>query len=95
MAGRTEAFGTQDGRLAAALLIAIPSVMVFLSLALMPQASRYANIVRGLIYILVIAATMPGAWMFYIFLGIVEAVLTLSIVWHAWHWPRQPVVTDG
>ena len=95
VAGKTGAFGTQDGLLAAALLMAVPSVMVFLSLALMPQASRYANIVLGLICTLVIAATMPGAWMFYMALGIVEAALTLSIVWHAWRWPRQAIAKDG
>jgi hypothetical protein len=33
--------------------------------------------------------TMPGAWAFYIFLGVVEVVLTALIVWYAWNWPRQ------
>ncbi len=92
MAGKTGAFGTQGGLLAAAVLMAIPSVMVFLSLALRPAASRYANIALGLAYTIVIAATMPGAWVFYMFLGVVEAILTLSIVWFAWHWPKQVVL---
>jgi hypothetical protein len=88
LAGKTGPLGTQPGLFAAALLMAIPSVMVFLTLALAPTASRCANIVLGLLYTAVIIATMPGAWMFYIFLGVVEAVLTLLIVWHAWTWPR-------
>jgi hypothetical protein len=30
------------------------------------------------------AFTMPGAWVFYIFLGSVDVVLTALIVWYAW-----------
>jgi hypothetical protein len=86
MAGKTGPFGTQAGLLAAAILMAIPSVMVFLSLALPATASRYANIVLGVVYTAVILATLPGAWYFTIFLAIVEAVLTLAIVWCAWRW---------
>jgi hypothetical protein len=32
---------------------------------------------------------MPGSWVFYIFLGSVEVVLTALIVWYAWTWPRR------
>ena len=87
IAGNTGAFGTQGGLLAAAVLMAIASMMVFLSLVLGATASRYANIVLGLVYTVVIIATMPGAWAFYVFLGIVEAALTLTIVWYALRWP--------
>ena len=86
LAGDTGAFGSQGGLLAAAILMAIPSVMVFLSLALKPRISRYANIVLGLAYTAVIASTIPGAWAFYVFLGVVEAMLTLTIAWYAWRW---------
>jgi hypothetical protein len=68
--------------------MAIPSVMVALSILLAPAIGRYANIVLGLSYTAVILATLPHAWAFYIFLGIVEAVLTLSIAWIAWRWPK-------
>jgi hypothetical protein len=95
LAGSTGPLGTQGGLLAAALLMAVPSVMVFLSLALVPTVSRYANIVLGLIYTAVIIATMPGTWMFYIVLGVVEAALTLSIVWFAWTWPKQNAHLDS
>lgn len=88
VAGKTGFLGTQSGLLAAAALMAVPSVMVFLSLALPPRTCRYVNIVLGLLYTAVIVATMPGAWKFYIFLGVVEAALTLTIVAHAWRWPK-------
>jgi hypothetical protein len=87
-AGNTGFLGTQGGLLASSLLMAVPSVMVALSLVLAPILSRYANAVLGIVYTLVILATLPHAWAFYIFFGIVEAVLTLSIAWLAWRWPR-------
>jgi hypothetical protein len=89
LAGNTGALGTQGGLLAAALLMAVPSVMIFLSLALPSQPRRYTNIVLGFIYTAIIVATLPGAWGFYILLGIVEVVLTLAIVWYAWRWPKE------
>ncbi|MFC1916175.1 DUF6326 family protein [Chloroflexota bacterium] len=77
--------------LGVAILMAIPSVMVFLSLALKAKANRWANIIVGIVYAVVMIYTMliPGAWAFYIFMGIVETVLTVLIVWYAWKWPKQ------
>lgn len=63
--------------------------MVFLSLVLKPQASRWANIVFGAIFTIIMLITMPGSWNFYIFLGVVEIVLTVLIVWYAWTWPKR------
>ena len=82
---------TQVVLLGIAVLMAIPGVMVFLSLALKPKASRWANIILGVIYTVVMLITMllPGAWAYYIFLGIVEVVITVLIVWYAWKWPKQ------
>jgi hypothetical protein len=87
-AGNTGFLGTQGGLFASALLMAIPSVMVALSILLAPTINRYANIALGILYTVVILATLQHAWAFYIFLGIVEAALTLSIAWIAWRWPR-------
>jgi len=94
--GHAGTMGTQAGLLAAATSVAIPSLMVFLTLALQPVASRWANIILGLLYTVIILITMPGAWLFYIFLGVIEAVLCLIIVWYAWNWPRhQTPPADG
>ncbi len=89
VAGKVGLIGTQGGLLAAAVSVTIPSVMVFLSLVLKPDVSRWLNIVLGVAYTIFILVTMRGAWMYYEFLGIVEAALTLLVVWYAWHWPRQ------
>ena len=80
---------TQGVLLGTAILMAIPSVMVFLSLALKPNPNRWVNIILGVIYTVIMLITMPGAWAFYIFLGVVEVVLTALIVWYAWNWPKQ------
>ena len=80
---------TQELLLGTSILMAIPGVMVFLSLALKPNLNRWVNIILGVTYTAVMLITMPGAWAFYIFLGIVEVALTVLIVWYAWSWPKQ------
>ena len=82
---------TQGLLVGTSIIIVIPSVMVFLSLALMPDLSRWANILFGVSYTALMLYTMtsPGAWAYYIFLGIVEVALTVLIVWYAWTWPKQ------
>lgn len=80
---------TQGVLLGTAILMAIPSVMVFLSLVLKPGVNRGANIILGAIFTVIMLITMPGAWAFYIFLGMVEVVLSALIVWYAWNWPRR------
>ena len=80
---------TQGVLVGTSILMAIPSVMVFLSLVLKPGLSRWLNIVSGTIFTIIMVITMPGAWMFYIVLGVIEVALTVLIVWYAWKWPRQ------
>ncbi len=46
--------------LAAAILMAIPSVMVFLSLAMKANLNRWANIILGLLYSLVNITDLIG-----------------------------------
>jgi hypothetical protein len=92
MAGDAGGFPiTQVFLLGSAILMAIPSVMIFLSVALKAKVNRWANIILGILYTVVIVITllMPGAWAYYIFYGIVEVVLTALIVWYAWKWPKQ------
>jgi hypothetical protein len=83
--GRT----TQGVLLGTSVLMAIPALMVFLSLILTPAVNRWVNIILGLIYTVIMLITIPGAWAFYVFLGIVEVVLSVLIVVTAWKWPRQ------
>ena len=85
--GTSGAISTQGGLLAAASLMAMPSLMVALSLVLAPRVARWANIVAGVAFTLIVVATMPGAWLFYELLSVIELVLTLAIIRLAWRWP--------
>ncbi len=83
---------TQGVLLGTSVLMAIPAVMVFLSLVLRPNPNRWMNMIFGVIYTVIMLITMPGAWAFYIFLGVVEIVLSVLIVWYAWNWPKQEAI---
>jgi hypothetical protein len=71
-----------------ALLLALPAVMVILSLLLPARLCRWLNIALGMFYTAVMLVTMPGAWAFYITLGVIEIVLSLSISVMAMRWPK-------
>lgn len=79
--------------LVSAIIMTIPSFMIFLSLALKPKLNKLINIIFGIIYTLIIISTyfISGdgeIWVYYIFYNFFEIVLTLLIVWHAWRWPK-------
>jgi hypothetical protein len=78
---------SEGSLIATALLLAVPGLMVFLSLALWPRLCRWVNITLGVFYTAIMLLTMPGAWLFYITLGVIEVVLSLLIVVYAWRWP--------
>lgn len=77
--------------LCVAILMSIPALMVFLSVALKAAINRWINIVTGLLYAAIMVLTVISSihpwWLFYTFLGIVEILITLVIVWQAWKWP--------
>jgi hypothetical protein len=69
--------------------MAVPSVMVALSLLLPPGPCRILNVLLGLVYTGIMAATIPAGPLFYKVLGVIEVAITLSIVWLAMRWPRE------
>ena len=82
---------TQGVLLGSTILMAIPSVMVFLSLIMKAKANRLVNIIVGIVYIGVLAGTFltgrnPA---YYIVYAIGKAVFISLIVWHAWKWPKK------
>jgi hypothetical protein len=86
---------TQGTVLSAAILMLIPAVMIFLSLALRPRAGRWANVILGVLYTAVNIGNLVGeTWAFYILFGIVEMALTLLIVGYAWQW-RNPATSHS
>src|SRR5262245_48196991 len=59
---------TQAFLLATSVYVAIPSLMVFLSLALRPGASRWVNVVVGAVYAVTIIGSAVGEdWAYFIF----------------------------
>jgi len=70
--------------------IAIPALMVFLSLILRPRVDRIANIALGVVYALTIIAGAIGEQNYYYILGSAIEVMSLAaIVYYAWTWPKE------
>ncbi|MBV9959974.1 MAG: hypothetical protein JO360_16220 [Acidobacteria bacterium] len=95
LAGKMVPLGpvTQGVLVGTSVMMAIPSVMIFLSVALKPKLNRWLNIICGGLYTLIILITMWD-WAFYIFYGIIEVTLTGLVVWYAWKWPRQETASS-
>ncbi len=78
--------------LGGAILMAIPSFMVILSLTLKATVNRLVNIIVAIFHFIVLIGTLlvPGEiWAYYALYMIFEAVFIVLIVWHAWKWPTQ------
>ena len=81
---------TQGLLVGTAVLMAIPSLMIALSLSLPAPVCRWANMGVGLFYATVMFLIMlNGAWAFYMLFAALEILLTLTAVFLAWSWPRQ------
>ncbi len=80
----------------ASIVLAIPALMIALSILLKPKINRLLNIVFGTLYtlmMLLIAYSSLTAWYsFYVFLAILESIITALIVYYAWSWPKK--ITD-
>lgn len=87
---------------AAAIMLAIPALMVFLSIILKSTLNKRLNIIFGICYtaiMVLIALTSLTPWRtFYVFLAIVESCITSSIVYYAWKWTKnkeiKPILTS-
>lgn len=80
---------TQNVLVGTSIMMAIPALMVFLTLAMKPALSRWVNVLLGLAYAAIMVLTMPGAWRFYQLLGVIEILLSLAIAGLALKWPRR------
>ena len=72
-------------------LMAVPILMVFLSMTLPARANRLMNLVVAPIYVVVSAFNALGeAWTYFYTLTIgLEVILLALIVRYAWTWPRR------
>lgn len=91
MAGEVFAFEiNQLFLLAISIYVAIPALMVVLSLILKPSVNRWSNIVLGGIYaVTILLSTIGDGYAYYIFLSVIEGAIALLIVWYAWRWPEH------
>jgi len=81
--------------LIASIILAIPSLMVALSILLNPRVNRFLNVFFGILFtlmMLLIGVNSLTPWYsFYAFLAFLESLITILIVWFAWKWPREAV----
>src|SRR6187402_1604427 len=77
---------------AATLILTSSSLMIFLSVMLKPKLTRWLNIGVGIfctLLTLLVGISSISAWMtFYVFLALLESVITAIIVWQAWTWSK-------
>lgn len=72
--------------------VAIPSLMIFLSVALPANVNRWTNIIVAAIYIPYMLFNLAGvAWAHMYFAAAVEVALLLLIIGYAWKWPNRKV----
>ena len=72
-------------------LVAVPILMVFLSMTLPARANRPMNLIVAPIYVVVSAFNALGeSWTYYYTLSIgLEVIVLALIVRYAWTWPRR------
>lgn len=73
-----------------AMVITPSALMPLLCVVMKPALSRWVNILTGAAYFAVIVWTIlpPDTSWFYRYIGIVENIVTLGVIWTALRWPR-------
>lgn len=91
MSGKMFVFDiTQVTLLIGLVSVAIPALMIFLSVALSAKANRWTNLSIATIYIPYTLYNLVGeAWIHMVFGAVVEVILLLLIIRYAWKWPQQ------
>ena len=76
----------------ATISLTLPSLMIFLSLIMKPKINRVLNISIGIfltLFTLLVGVSSFTEWkIFYVMLAFLESIITVIIVWMAWHWPK-------
>jgi hypothetical protein len=82
---------TQTLLVGAAVLMALPSIMILLSLTLKARANRLVNIVVGIFHIFVLLGTQfvgeSETWFYWRINELLQALYLALIIWTAWKWP--------
>ncbi|WP_223600543.1 DUF6326 family protein [Chryseobacterium sp. GVT01B] len=76
----------------ASVVLAIPAVMVFLSLILKPALNRMLNLIFGIFFTFIMLfigfISFSDWYLFYVFLAMVECIITILIIKYAWYWKK-------
>lgn len=76
----------------ASLVMAIPALMIAVSIFMKSNANRILSIIFGTFFTLVVLLVGGGSitpWYgFYVFYAALEAIVAITIVRQAWKWPR-------
>lgn len=92
-AGKIAVFTIGQGYLLGVMVyVALPSLMVFLSLVMSVKVTRMTNIVLAVLYAFTIAGSAVGEWNYFILGSLIEAGLLVAIAYYAWTWPKT---TEG
>ncbi len=79
--------------IAAAVLMALPSLMIFISLTVKASVNRIVNIGMGIFHILVLGGTQfigeDQVWIYWRINEILELLFLLLIIRTAWKWPAE------
>ena len=82
--------------LIASIILAIPSIMVALSILLKPKINRILNLSFGTLFTIMmvfIGISSTHEWyLFYVFLAFLESIITALIIWYAWNWPKEKTI---
>jgi hypothetical protein len=91
LAGKVFTFDISSAFLLTAMIgVAIPVLMIFLSVSLPAKANRWTNIIVATVYIPYMLFNLAGvAWVHMYLAAAVEVALLLLIIGYAWKWPKQ------
>jgi hypothetical protein len=76
------------------MLLAVPALMIFLSVSLPPRLSRWLNVTLGVAYTAIEALTLAHSPVFYRIVVTLEMALTILVVWYALRWPKTAAAQD-
>lgn len=69
--------------------VAIPALMIFLSVVLPAKVNRWTNIIVATVFVPYMLFNLTGeAWVHMYFAAALEVVLLCLIIRYAWKWPR-------
>lgn len=76
--------------LIAMIFVAMPTLMIFLSVVLPAKVNRLTNIIVATVFIPYMLFNLVGeAWIHMYFAAAVEVVLLCLVIRYAWKWPRH------